>query len=106
MDASAGRIPAEALVSLHRRLRPRALRRADRGQPRKVSIAELERYCEIVATAGGQGLTSSTSMIIVSVQSFSRLATSEREPFVDDPRTRQRITHCGIATTYSPKREN
>jgi hypothetical protein len=85
MDAGAGRIPAEALVSLRRRLdamsardparkalltstaalygvsratlyrslrqqlRPRALRRADRGQPRKVPLAELARYCEIVA---------------------------------------------------------
>jgi len=85
MTAGSGRIPAEALVSLRRRLdampardparkallastaalygvsratlyrslrqqlRPRALRRADRGQPRKVPLAELERYCEIIA---------------------------------------------------------
>jgi hypothetical protein len=85
MDAGTGRIPAEALVSLRRRLDamsardparkalltstaalygvsratiyrslrqqllPRALRRADHGQPRKVPLAELERYCEIVA---------------------------------------------------------
>ena len=55
MDASAGHTPAEALVSLHRRLRLRALRRADRGQPRKTPIAELERCREIVATARGQG---------------------------------------------------
>ncbi len=82
---AAGRIPAEALVSLRRRLdampardperlallagtaalygvsratlyralrqqlRPRALRRADRGQPRKLPAAELERWCEIIA---------------------------------------------------------
>lgn len=82
---TAGRVPAEALVSLRRRLdamparhperlalltgtaalygvsratlyralrqqlRPGALRRADRGLPRKLPLAELERYCEIVA---------------------------------------------------------
>lgn len=31
------------------RLRPRALRRADRGQPRKLPAAELERWCEVIA---------------------------------------------------------
>ena len=30
-------------------LRPRGLRRADRGEPRKLPRAELERYCELVA---------------------------------------------------------
>ena len=30
-------------------LRPRGLRRADRGEPRKIPRAELERYCELVA---------------------------------------------------------
>ena len=30
-------------------LRPRSLRRADRGEPRKIARIELERYCEIVA---------------------------------------------------------
>ena len=30
-------------------LRPRGLRRADRGEPRKIARIELERYCEIVA---------------------------------------------------------
>jgi hypothetical protein len=34
---------------LHRQLRPRPLRRADRGQPRKVPLAELERYCAVIA---------------------------------------------------------
>ena len=29
--------------------RPRGLRRADRGEPRKIPRAELERYCELVA---------------------------------------------------------
>ena len=43
---------------LRQQLRPRALRRADRGQPRTMPIAQLERYREIVAAAGGQGLTS------------------------------------------------
>jgi hypothetical protein len=80
-----GGIPAEALISLRRRLdamparsadrkgliasaaalygvsratlyralkqhpRPRALRRSDRGQPRKIPLSDLERYCEIIA---------------------------------------------------------
>ena len=30
-------------------LRPRGIRRADRGEPRKIPRAELERYCELVA---------------------------------------------------------
>lgn len=30
-------------------LRPRGLRRADRGEPRKIPRAELEHYCELVA---------------------------------------------------------
>jgi hypothetical protein len=34
---------------LHRQLRPRPLRRADRGHPRKVPLAELERYCAVIA---------------------------------------------------------
>ncbi len=40
-------------TTLYRQLRglhcPRPVRRADRGQPRKVAIAELERWCEIIA---------------------------------------------------------
>lgn len=35
--------------ALSGQLRPKGLRRADRGQPRKIPHAELERYCEIVA---------------------------------------------------------
>jgi hypothetical protein len=35
--------------ALRRHLRPKAVRRADRGQPRKLSLAEIERYCEIIA---------------------------------------------------------
>ncbi len=34
------------LRTLHR---PRPMRRADRGRPRKMPIAELERWCEIIA---------------------------------------------------------
>jgi hypothetical protein len=34
------------LRTLHR---PRPVRRADRGQPRKVPLAELERWCDIIA---------------------------------------------------------
>lgn len=35
--------------TLRRHLRPKAVRRADRGKPRKLTAAEMERYCEIVA---------------------------------------------------------
>jgi hypothetical protein len=35
--------------ALRRHLRPKAVRRADRGQPRKLSLSEIERYCEIIA---------------------------------------------------------
>jgi hypothetical protein len=35
--------------ALRQHLRPKAIRRADRGQPRKLGIAEMERYCEIIA---------------------------------------------------------
>ncbi|MGI4944900.1 MAG: IS481 family transposase [Janthinobacterium lividum] len=35
--------------ALRHQLRPRALRRSDCGQPRKLPLAELERYCEVVA---------------------------------------------------------
>lgn len=34
---------------LQQSLRPKGLRRADRGKPRKIPAAEMERYCEIVA---------------------------------------------------------
>jgi hypothetical protein len=34
---------------LRERMRPRALRRADRGSPRVLTKAELEHYCELVA---------------------------------------------------------
>ena len=40
-------------VTLYRQLRtlhrPRPVRRADRGQPRKITAAELERWCEMIA---------------------------------------------------------
>ncbi len=35
--------------ALHGYVRPRLLRRADRGRPRKLGIADLERACEIIA---------------------------------------------------------
>jgi hypothetical protein len=34
---------------LRDRLRPRAVHRADRGQPRVMARAQLERYCELIA---------------------------------------------------------
>jgi hypothetical protein len=40
-------------ATLYRRLqealRPKPVRRMDRGQPRKIALRELERYCEIIA---------------------------------------------------------
>ena len=35
--------------ALRERSRPKGVHRSDRGQPRKVSEAEMERYCEIIA---------------------------------------------------------
>src|SRR4249919_2347764 len=35
--------------SLRQALRPKAIRRADRGKPRKIPTREMEHYCEIVA---------------------------------------------------------
>jgi hypothetical protein len=35
--------------ALRQHLRPKSVRRADRGKPRKLPAAEMERYCEIVA---------------------------------------------------------
>jgi hypothetical protein len=34
---------------LREQSRPKSLRRADRGQPRKLSSKEMESYCEIIA---------------------------------------------------------
>ena len=50
-------------------LQPRGLRRADRGEPRKISRRELERYCELVAalklrTSNLKGRRLSTSRCI------------------------------------------
>jgi len=55
--------------ALHDQLRPKGLRRADRGAPRKIPRAELERYCEIVAalkirTSNKQGRRLSTNRAI------------------------------------------
>jgi hypothetical protein len=51
--------------ALRERFRPRALRRADQGQPRVMARDALERYCEIVAalkvrTSNGKGRHLST----------------------------------------------
>ncbi len=35
--------------ALQRQWRPKGVRRADRGKPRKLDLAEMERYCEIIA---------------------------------------------------------
>lgn len=35
--------------ALRQHLRPKAVRRADRGKPRKLAFTEMERYCEIIA---------------------------------------------------------
>ena len=34
---------------LQQHVRPKPIRRVDRGKPRKLSASELERYCEIIA---------------------------------------------------------
>lgn len=51
--ASAAGLYGVSAVTLYRQLRtlhrPRPVRRADRGLPRKVTAAELERWCEIIA---------------------------------------------------------
>ena len=44
-----GLSPSTLYRSLRQQVRPKAVRRADRGKPRKLSMAEMERYCEIVA---------------------------------------------------------
>lgn len=36
--------------ALRQHLRPKPVRRVDRGRPRKLALADLERYCEIIAT--------------------------------------------------------
>ena len=60
-------------VTLYRLLqehsRPKSLRRADRGQPRKLSQTEMEKYCEIIAafkirTSNKKGRHISTSRAI------------------------------------------
>jgi hypothetical protein len=48
---------------------------------------------------GAAGLTGPTFLIIVCVQSFSRLAAGEKRFFVDDPVNRQRITHSCTAAS-------
>lgn len=35
--------------ALRRQLRPKSIRRADRGTPRKLPAEDMERYCEIIA---------------------------------------------------------
>lgn len=54
---------------LREQSRPKSLRRADRGQPRKLSSSEMESYCEVVAafkirTSNKKGRHISTSRAI------------------------------------------
>lgn len=53
MMESAATLYGVSRATLYRQLRqlvrPKPVRRADRGKPRKVPVAEMERYCEIVA---------------------------------------------------------
>ncbi len=54
---------------LREHLRPKSLRRADRGQPRKLSSKEMENYCEVIAafkirTSNKKGRHISTSRAI------------------------------------------
>jgi hypothetical protein len=54
---------------LRRQLHPRPLRRSDRGKPKVIPAAELERYCETIAamklrTRNGKGRHLSTVQAI------------------------------------------
>jgi hypothetical protein len=53
MVENAAELYGLSTVTLYRQLRmlhrPHPVRRADRGQPRKITAAELERWCEIIA---------------------------------------------------------
>ena len=60
---------------LRDRLRPRAVHRADRGQPRVMSREQLERYCELIAalklrTSNTQGRHLSTSEAIRLLETY------------------------------------
>ena len=60
---------------LRDRLRPRAFHRADRGQPRVMARAQLERYCELIAalklrTSNRNGRHLSTSEAIRLVETY------------------------------------
>src|SRR5262245_3141117 len=60
---------------LRNRLRPRAVHRADRGQPRVMARAQLERYCELIAalklrTSNMKGRHLSTAEAIRLVETY------------------------------------
>lgn len=60
---------------LRQHLRPKAVRRIDRGKPRKVPVDQMERYCEIVAamkirTANKKGRHLSTVRAIQLMEEF------------------------------------
>jgi hypothetical protein len=60
---------------LRDRLRPRAVHRADRGQPRVMARAQLERYCELIAalklrTSNMKGRHLSTAEAIRLVETY------------------------------------
>ncbi len=79
------------LRELHR---PKGLRRADRGSPRALSSAELERYCQIVAalkvrTENGKGRKLSTVRAIELLE----------EPGVDTPQGRVQAPKGLLAPT-------
>jgi hypothetical protein len=61
--------------ALQGQLRPKGLRRADRGAPRKIAQAELERFCEVIAalkirTSNKQGRRLSTARAIELLEEF------------------------------------
>lgn len=69
MAALYGVSEATLYRTLRERARPRALHRADQGQPRVVPIDEMERYCEVIAaiklrTSNKQGRHLSTAEAI------------------------------------------
>ncbi|MGK7913175.1 MAG: hypothetical protein AB4050_17110 [Synechococcus sp.] len=61
--------------ALRLRRRPQTVHRADRGKPRKLSRAELERYCEVIAamkvrTSNKKGRCLSTARAIQLLENY------------------------------------
>ena len=101
-------VPRDALRALRHQLRPKSVRRADRGKPRKLPAAEMERYCEIVAalkirTSNKKGRHLSTVRAIElleehGVETPEGLVRLPRDAEADAPST----ATCGNGDTTTP----